>query len=83
MNMWDNPTLEVLRTERRERWGRLTFDCFSCKAKGSKAYCAKGHSLCIASKKGTLALISVLKGRTPTICRTCPDFEGEDNEKEE
>jgi hypothetical protein len=80
MSIWDNTgaldKLETNRELKRKYYGRLAFDCFRCMVKGNKAYCSKGHALGTA-KDNTAPLISVLQGRTSTICRACTDYSGD------
>ena len=69
---------ERLRDKRR-RDGKLTYDCFNLKQRGDVAYCSKGYALSLADD-GSLELEDVLKGVTSGVCRTCKDFDGEEDE---
>lgn len=57
---------------------RILYDCWNARVKAGEpdeVYCAKGHSL--GGSHGSLvSLNSTLRGRTPGICKQCPDFDG-------
>lgn len=50
------------------------FDCFECKIKGDKVYCAKGYSLRNPFK--TIDIIQVARGDPLRykVCQKCKDF---------
>jgi len=79
-NIWDNkPALDKLENERnRKRISskRLTFDCFNVRVRGDEVTCARGKTLGLFPG-GSLILISVLRGITPEICKTCELFSTE------
>lgn len=81
MNIWDNPTLEEQRDLKRKKYGRIAFDCYNLKLKveGDRVFCAKGHLLGRVKDKG-LKLTAILRGITPSVCRSCWDFDGGGNE---
>ena len=71
--------LERIRDLQRERIGRVSFDCFNLKERGDRCYCAKGH---LVFGERHPSLLSILKGRTALICKTCKDFDGDENNNE-
>lgn len=77
MNIWDNELLlaklEQQREKKRQREGCLTFDCLHLKVYGDRAYCELGKHLGQADD-GSLALITVLRGVTSSVCRNCKEF---------
>jgi len=89
MNIWDNAGyLEMCDAkraqQRRIRYNsagknlRLTFDCLNCKYNKNlpdRCYCACGIKLGTA-QNGSMDLVSVLRGRTALVCRTCVSFNG-------
>lgn len=80
MNIWeDREALDKLQELRGVKRGseRLTFDCFNLKYKEDRAYCSTGRKLGTA-KDGSLALITVLRGITSSVCKNCEDFTGEE-----
>lgn len=70
-------SLEFIRNKRRKGSGRVSYDCFNLKSKRDRAYCSIGYSLNNNSMDGSLALVSILKGWTPSICRECKHFNNE------
>lgn len=66
---------EELRDSRRKRYGRIAFDCFNLKERDGRAFCIKGHYLGW-SEDGTIDLKLILKGITPSACKSCLDFDG-------
>ena len=54
--------------------GVILYDCLhAAVGPGFRVSCRKGHTLSTAASDGKVALVSVLHGRTPKICRTCRD----------
>ena len=80
MSIWDNPTvcnaLDKIRDEKREKMGRLSYDCFNLKVKKDRVFCSKGKKLGCA-KDGTLNFVSVIRGLTSGVCKNCKDFDGD------
>lgn len=74
MDIWNDPEVEKLRDSRRERSGRIAYDCLNLKVREDRAVCAKGHCLGQAEDK-TYNLTYILKGITPGICKSCQDFD--------
>ena len=78
-NIWENPkallTLEKVRNERRNRSARLTYDCFNAIPKDDRVICKKGHLFSYVA--GSTSLVAVLRGTTPSICKTCQDYDTE------
>lgn len=64
------------RNKARKRHPHLTFDCFKAKAVGQVAVCSAGRSIG-AKSSGSMSLTSALKGRTPSVCDLCLEFDGE------
>jgi len=82
MAIWDKDNLdfaEAKREKRRKKQPRQTFDCFNAHVRGDRVVCVAGHRLTVA-RDGSMYLISVLNGTTASVCKTCPDFDGEVNE---
>ncbi len=79
-NIWDDQDallfFEKERDKHREDIGRLTFDCFHAKFIGDRVKCDQGFALSRAMD-GSLHLLSVLKGRTSTQCKSCSKFDGD------
>lgn len=76
MSIWeDREALDKLQELRDVKRGseRLTFDCFNLKYKEDRVHCARGRKLGTA-KDGSLALITVLRGITSSVCKNCNDF---------
>jgi len=77
LNIWNNTELldklERQRSAKRETSGRLTFDCLNLRCKEDRACCSKGKRLGQA-KDSSLFLLSVLRGLTSGVCKTCEDF---------
>jgi len=73
--------MEAIRETARSKH-RILYDCWNARVKPDepdKVYCAKGHSL--GGRHGPLvSLNSTLRGRTPGICKQCPDFDGGDDD---
>lgn len=70
--------LEAMREKARARHYRITYDCFSAVVNKDKVTCKKGHRL----ERGSMGLLSVLRGRTSKVCQTCPYYDGDDTEDE-
>lgn len=85
-NIWDNPEiLDKFEEDRdwkrkREKEGRLTFDCIFAKVVGDKVACGEGLRLVPNSKDGNMQLLSVLRGRTARRCKSCNKFDGDEGE---
>ena len=54
----------------------IAFDCFNCHYRNGRAVCVRARRL-YTSADGSLALRSVLRGFTPSVCRSCAEFETE------
>lgn len=54
----------------------ITYDCFNAIVKGMKVVCSHGHRLG-AARDGSVALLSVLRGRTTMSCAGCLERDGE------
>jgi len=74
--LFGNTELEEQRSEARLNSGRITFDCFHLKMKNkNRVYCSKGKHLGRA-KDGTADIISILKGVSLGVCKSCEFFDG-------
>ncbi len=72
---WPDATnLDKLETKRADKKGRLTFDCFRARCRGDRVICSEGKSLSVA-KDSSMPLISVLSGRTASVCWKCECFD--------
>lgn len=72
--------LEQLRAKARLRH-RIPYDCFNAivdSKEPERVVCKKGHRLGI-TRTSSLLLVSVLRGRASSMCRSC--FEYDDEEK--
>lgn len=80
-SVWDNikflENISLIRDGRRFEHSRLSYDCFKLKCKGNRAVCSEGAHLG-QSSDGTLDLVTVLRGITPTVCKRCELFDGGD-----
>ena len=65
---------------RRKR--RLTYDCMSAVVKGVVVLCKEGHRFPqVGRSQGNgLSLLSVLRGRSSSVCQNCRDFDQETTE---
>ncbi len=77
----DLDLLEKMRDRKRPTAGRLSFDCFNALSCGDRVGCKKFKRLGQAND-ASIALITVLRGRTSKSCKGCADFEGEKGEGE-
>jgi len=61
---------------------RLTYDCMNAVVTGDSVICKAGHWLKGSGnrKKPGLQILSVLRGRSSSICQACPDYDKETNE---
>jgi len=62
---------------------RITYDCMSAIVKGSAVLCKEGHKFLQIGRKpkrNGLSLLSVLSGRSSSICQNCRDFDEETTE---
>lgn len=76
-SIWDVSKMDMLETgreEQRKRKGRLTFDCRHAKSQGDWVICEKYE----LARSGHMSLLSVLRGRTAKLCKSCLDFDGDD-----
>ena len=76
--IFDEPTASKLEAEREDTRakgnGVILYDCIhAAVGQGFRVSCRKGHTLSTAATDGMVALVSVLRGRTPKICRACQD----------
>lgn len=76
-------SLELRRSRiqaRRKR--RLTYDCMGAIVKGDSVVCKFGHafkSIASRSREG-MSILSVLRGRSSSVCQNCSDYDGETQE---
>ena len=74
--IWDNlkalDKLEGRREKQRKKLGWLTYDCFYARCREDRVICHKGK--CLA--RGDMSLLSVLRGRTASVCKSCLSFDG-------
>ena len=65
---------------RRKR--RLTYDCMSAIVKGIVVVCKKGHRFPQVGRTHAngLSLLSVLRGRSSSVCQRCKDYDEETTE---
>lgn len=75
MSIWESLSAEELRNRRREKSGRITFDCFNLKVRGNRVHCACGYLLGRA-KDGTADLNTVMRGILFGTCKVCKDYDG-------
>ena len=61
---------------------RLTYDCMNAVVTGDSVICKAGHWLKGSGnrKKPGLQILSVLRGRSSSICQTCRDYDKETHE---
>ena len=80
-SVWEKPLFldecEKQRKLARKRHSCLTFDCFKAKVKGQKVVCSTGSRIS-HYPGGAMTLVSVLRGRTASVCDLCLEFEGGD-----
>lgn len=65
--------LEQLREKARINSHLITYDCYNAIVDGERVKCKKGYLLA----GGTMPLLTVLRGRTASVCHTCKDFDGD------
>jgi hypothetical protein len=86
--MFKNPMAAELTKERIQARTkrRLTYDCMSAIVKGSAVVCKEGHRFPqVGRSKGQgqdqgWGLLSVLRGRSSSVCQNCHDFDEETTE---
>jgi len=73
------PMASILETRRAELRGRhrIIYDCRSAIAYGTRVKCRRGHSMSTQAN-GSLALLSVLRGRSCRFCQTCAYYEDDE-----
>jgi hypothetical protein len=62
---------------------RLTYDCMSAIVKGAAVLCKEGHQFLQIGRKpkgNGLSLLSVLNGRSSSVCQNCRDCNQETTE---
>ncbi len=79
--LWDNPVnLDKLELSREQTRGRgnqwQTFDCFNAICHSDRVVCRCERRLGPA-RDGSIALITVLRGRTSGSCLCCDKFSGD------
>ncbi len=76
-NIWNSQALlselEIKRDDLKLDGRRLTFDCLNLKCNGDRAYCSIGKRLG-QPKDSSLALITILRGVSCSVCKDCEDF---------
>lgn len=81
ISVWENHVFldgcESPRRIARKRHPHLTFDCFKAKVKGQKVVCSTGSRIS-HYPGGAMTLVSVLRGRTASVCDLCLEFDGGD-----
>ena len=68
--------LQDLRQKARAKW-RITYDCLNNIVKGDRVFCRRGTPIG-TSKDGSMMLITVLTGRSSSVCKKCMHFNGEE-----
>lgn len=66
---------EKERAKHRKENGRITYDCFNAQTTGDRVTCKKGKILHSESPDGSIKLLSVLRGRTSSVCKQCRWFD--------
>lgn len=69
----DSVSLAVNRAKVR-KLRRLTYDCVHNHTDGESVFCGKEHKF-PSSKTGAMPLLSVLRGRSSSICQKCAERE--------
>lgn len=80
MRLTDSQLAELQAIRDLRRNGRLTFDCRrnSLCQDGDRVMCRAGHTLQERQGQGTMSFLAVMRGWTPTVCRTCLDYDDEE-----
>lgn len=74
----DSDNLTNFRTKMR-KLRCITYDCRHSRVRGEDVFCGRGHKF-PSSNSGVMKLLSVLRGRSSSICQGCPSFETDDPE---
>jgi len=75
-------SLHNKRMKARQKGRRLVYDCRNNQViPGDRIRCKHKHALGIAGD-GTLSLVQVLQGITPSVCKGCGDYWGWEGENE-
>lgn len=64
------------------RHKRITYDCMNAIVQRNIVICKKGHVFKPLGRKKTpgLAVLSVLKGISSSVCKKCKDYDGDTTE---